>query len=183
MRIRKIVFAGGPGTGKSATLKALRQKGCQCLGEVSREVTIEAQAKGISQLFLEDPLLFSQKLLEKRIEQFHQAEQFERALCFFDRGIPEVTAYMHYKNEAVPKEFIEANHKHTYDQVFIFPIWEEIYITDNERYEALEEAIEIDKHIRKTYKDLGYNLIEVPKASIDLRLDFILNNLQDAVSK
>lgn len=183
MRIRKIVFAGGPATGKSATLKALHQKGCHCMEEVSREVTKEAQAQGIEQLFLEDPLLFSQKLLEKRIEQYQAAEKLVEKVCFFDRGIPEVTAYMNYKNEPIPGDFIEANKKHTYDQVFIFPIWEEIYETDQERYESLEEAIQIDKYIRKTYRDLGYRLIEVPKGSVLSRIDFILNQLQHVITK
>lgn len=177
MRTQRIVFAGGPGTGKTATLSELSRKGCCCLNEVSRQVTLAAQREGIAQLFLEDPLLFSERLLEGRIDQFHAAEEIEDAICFFDRGIPEVTAYMEYKNEEIPNRFLEANQKHKYDKIFIFPIWEDIYISDNERYESLEEAVQIDKYIRNMYHKLGYDLIEVPKASVASRVEFILNQI------
>lgn len=182
MKIRRIVFAGGPGTGKTATLTALKEEGCCCLEEVSRQVTREAQKKGVSQLFLEEPLLFSQKLLEGRIHQFVKASEIDEQLCFYDRGIPEVTAYMEYKNETIPNQFMKANQKHRYDQIFIFPIWKEIYISDNERYESLKEAEQIDKYIRNTYQKLGYNPIEVPKASVTSRVDFILNQIKHAFS-
>lgn len=183
VEIRKIVFAGGPGTGKSETIKALSRQGCQCLHEISRQVTLEAQKNGISQLFLKDPLLFSQKLLEGRIQQYREAEKSAGKICFFDRGIPEVSAYMDYKNEEIPDEFQEANWQHRYDQVFIFPIWHKIYAADNQRYESLEEAIVIDKFIRKTYENLGYELIEVPHAGVAARTDFILNHINHAFSK
>lgn len=183
MEIHKIVFAGGPGTGKSETLKALSRLGCHCIGEISRQIILEAQLKGINQLFLKDPLLFSQKLLEGRIQQYNDSEKLSAKVCFFDRGIPEIGAYMEYKKEDIPTYFKEANHQHRYDQVFIFPIWHEIYASDNERYETLEEAIKIDRFIRKAYEDLEYDLVEVPHAGVDARTDFILNHINHAFSK
>ncbi len=183
MQTQKIVFTGGPGTGKSSTLNALHKQGFHCLKEISRQIITDAQAKGITQLFLKDPLLFSQKLLESRINQYKDAVKTTEKVCFFDRGIPEISAYMEYKNEFIPEEFIEANKKHPYDLIFIFPIWNDIYKSDNERYESLSEAIEIDKFIRKVYQDLGYQLIEVPKASVDQRAEFILNHINYAFSK
>lgn len=183
MQTQKIVFTGGPATGKSSTLKKLNQQGFHCLNEVSRQITADAQAKGIAQLFLKDPLLFSQKLLEGRIKQYKQANLTTEKICFFDRGIPEIAAYMEYKNENIPQEFLEANKKHRYDYIFIFPIWDDIYISDKERYESLSEAKKIDKFIRKTYKDLGYKLIEVPRTSVEKRAEFILNHINYAFSK
>lgn len=183
VEIRKIVFAGGPGTGKSETLRSLSRQGCHCLDEISRQVTLEAQANGISQLFLKEPLLFSEKLLEGRIKQYQEAEKISGKVCFFDRGIPEVSAYMNFKNEVVPHQFEEANLQHRYDQVFIFPIWNEIYASDNERYETFEEAKAIDRFIRMAYEDLGYDLIEVPHAGVAARTDFILNHINHAFSK
>lgn len=179
---KRIVFIGGPGTGKTAAINALKEKGYYCFEEVSRQVTREAQMKGISQLFLSDPLLFSEKLLEGRIEQFNQASELTHDLCFYDRGIPEVAAYMLYKNEKVPEKFKLAEFDYRYDLVFLFPVWEEIYKSDNERYESLQEAKEIENFVRIAYKEIDYPIIEVPKDSIDIRLKFILKEIKNAFS-
>ncbi len=173
------LFIGGPGTGKSTTLEALKRKGFTCFDEVSREVTLAAQKEGISQLFLEKPLLFSEKLLEGRISQFKKAKK-HNGICFIDRGIPDVTAYMDFFNQSYPAYFLEANHKFTYDKVFHFPTWPEIYKQDNERYESIEQAKKIDKQLVKTYESLGYEVIKVPKASIDKRVKFIQKSVDAA---
>ncbi|MAN27554.1 MULTISPECIES: AAA family ATPase [Mesonia] len=172
----KIVILGGPGTGKTSVLNELAKRGYHCLPEVSREIIQQAQKEGIEQLFLTQPLLFSEKLLEGRIRQFHEAEEIS-APVFIDRGIPDVTAYMDFKKEKYPDSFIEANKNYKYDQAFILPIWDEIYESDTERYENLQQAKDIEKHLMNTYEDLGYQLIEVPKLSIAQRADFIIDNL------
>ena len=41
----KIVLIGGPATGKTTILKALKKKGFHCFEEVSREITLNAQKK------------------------------------------------------------------------------------------------------------------------------------------
>ena len=63
---KKIVITGGPGSGKTSLILFLEENGYQCQNEISRQVTLEAQKKGIDQLFLSDPVLFSQHLLEER---------------------------------------------------------------------------------------------------------------------
>src|SRR5690606_2555377 len=123
------------------------------------------------------PLLFSEKLLEGRIQQYLDSTQIDDTIAFFDRGIPDISAYMDYKGKEYPDTFYEANKKYKYDKIFILPIWEEIYLSDNERYENLEEAREIQQHLIRTYTDLGYELIEVPKDTVDNRISFIFNHL------
>lgn len=177
MKYKKILLIGGPGTGKSSLINFLEQKGHCCFHEVSREVTLEAQKRGIEQLFLTEPLLFSKLLLEKRIAQFQSAEKKLGKMIFFDRGIPDVTAYLDYSKDAYPDFFIEANKQYRYDIVFILPLWKEIYSSDNERYESYEQAVKIQKQLRQTYTDLGYSMISVPKTTIEKRAVFILQQL------
>ena len=62
---KKIVLIGGPGTGKSSVLDELERRGFICMSEISREITLEARKKGIEQLFLKEPILFSKLLLEE----------------------------------------------------------------------------------------------------------------------
>jgi predicted ATPase len=172
-----IVIIGGPGTGKSSIIKGLETKGYCCYPEISREVTLEAQKRGIEQLFLEDPLLFSQMLLDGRIKQFNNAQNEPHQWVFIDRGIPDVIAYLDYIGDDFPEHFDSACRKNVYTKIFMLPPWEEIYESDSERYENFEQAKTIYKHLTKTYTDYGYNLIEVPKDSVDNRILFILDKI------
>jgi len=174
-----IVIIGGPGTGKTTIIDGLLERGHCCFPEISREITLEAKKQGIEQLFLENPLLFSELLLEGRKKQYHQAVAEENAVVFIDRGIPDVLAYMHYIGDAYPAFFDEACREHKYTKIFILPPWEAIYESDDARYENYEQATLIYKHLKETYESYGYNLIEVPKDTVDNRILFILGHLSN----
>tara|TARA_B100000795_G_scaffold269483_1_gene258983 strand:- start:789 stop:1331 length:543 start_codon:yes stop_codon:yes gene_type:complete len=172
---KKIVLIGGPGTGKSSVLEELKNRGFFCMQEVSREVTLKAQKDGIDQLFLKDPILFSQLLLEGRENQYIRAINSNSNLVFFDRGLPDIHAYMDYTNKEYPTYFKEKSLKFRYDYVFLFKPWREIFKSDNERYESFEESVIIDTYLQKSYKELNYIIINVPFNTIEKRTDFILN--------
>ncbi|WP_335967184.1 ATP-binding protein [Galbibacter sp. PAP.153] len=174
---KKIVITGGPGTGKTSVVDFLKSQGHYCMSEISRQVTLEARAQGIEQLFLTDPLLFSKKLLEGRIEQYKLVPDTEKTI-FFDRGIPDVLAYMDYTKDPYPDYFEEACLEYRYDQVFLLPPWKEIYTSDNERYESFSQAQRIYKFLKSVYQRYNYQLTDVPTGTVDYRARFILNNIQ-----
>ena len=174
---QKIVLIGGPGTGKTSVLNELKNRGFFCMQEVSREVTLKAKEEGIEQLFLTEPLLFSEKLLEGREQQYLKADQSKEKVVFFDRGIPDVHAYMEYFNTDYPNTFIEKSNQYKYTVIFHFSPWKSIHTTDNERYENFEESQEIDKHILKAYSNLKYDIKKVPFGTIEERANYILNEL------
>lgn len=175
MDIKRIVITGGPGTGKSSIINTLMERGLTCLEEISREVTLEAQKQGIDQLFLSDPLRFSEALLHGRLNQYHEARKLDANLVFYDRGIPDIVAYMDFAQMTYPEFFTDACNEHPYDAVFILKPWKAIYKTDNERYENFEEAKVIHKHLVNTYQSYNYQLIDVPFDSVEKRTDYILN--------
>lgn len=174
---QKIVITGGPGTGKSTLLEELMKRDFTCMPEISRKITIEAKKNGIDQLFLKNPLLFSQLVLEAREEQFMRACEQQANFIFFDRGIPDVHGYMNYLGVDYPKNYVETSKKHRYDHVFLLPPWEQIYLEDNERYESFEQSVAINNHLKRTYQELDYFLIEVPIGTIEKRIHFILNSI------
>ncbi len=179
LKSRKIVITGGPSTGKSTVIKELKNRNFTCFDEVSRDIIKEAQKQGIEQLFLTDPLLFSRKLIEGRVKQYHDAEQLSDDIIFFDRGIPDVNAYLKYSKQAIPDEFEKITRKHPYDRlVFIMPPWDEIYTNDAERYESFNQAQLIHNKLVNYYKELGYYLIFVPFGPVDKRVDYILESIK-----
>ena len=177
MADHKIVITGGPGTGKTSVINELVKSSYQCYPEISRQIILEAREAGIEQLFVEDPLLFSQKLLEGRVQQYKNAQIATEKTIFLDRGIPDIVAYMEFSKEKSPPAFTEACKSNRYSSVFILPPWSEIHTTDNERYESFEQTIEIHHHLKATYENFGYDCTIVPFGSISERRDFILKNL------
>lgn len=180
MYTKRIVITGGPGSGKTTLINHIEHLGYPTMHEVSRDIINEARKQGIDQLFLTDPMLFSQKLLESRLSQFEKAKDLETAYVFYDRATPDITAYMDFIGAEYPPEFEKPCFTHLYDCVFLLPPWELIYTKDNERYETFTQAQKIYKSLCDGYKKYGYTIIEVPQGAIDKRCDFILNYLKDA---
>jgi len=171
---KKIVLTGAPGTGKSTIISELELRGHVCMHEISRNVTLEARKNGTEQLFLTEPLLFSDMLLKGRTNQFKAIDKNKTNLVFFDRGIPDVHAYMNYIGLDYPNRYIEISQHYKYDFVFLMPPWQEIYITDSERYESFEQALAIHNHLLRAYEELGYSVVVVPTGNVNERTDYIL---------
>lgn len=175
MKAKKIVITGGPGTGKTSIINELLNRKFTCFEEVSRQVILEARKNGDDQLFLTKPLLFSELLLEGRLNQFKTAEKSDEKLVFLDRGLHDVLAYMDYVNETYPDQFKNTCETNKYDMVFVLEPWEAIYRQDNERYETFSQAKLIHEHLVNTYKNYGYTIHTVPFGAVADRVDFILN--------
>ena len=52
-------------------------------------------------------------------------------------------------------------------------------MSDQERYENFEQAQLIHDHLVETYQKYGYELIEVPKDTVDKRILFILEQISN----
>lgn len=180
MKTQKIALIGGPGTGKTTLINALKTRGYSCMEEISRQITLEAQKKGIAQLFLEDPLMFSEHLLLGRQKQFLEADSLQQEVVFFDRGLPDVVAYLDYLKSSYPDFFKTICSQHKYDTVFILKPWKAIYEQDNERYETFEQALILHDFLVKTYTEYGYSIIDTPFGTVEERLAFILNHLNQS---
>jgi predicted ATPase len=84
---------------------------------------------------------------------------------------------MHYIGDSYPAFFDQASKEHAYSKVFVLPPWEDIYESDEARYENFEQAKLIFDHLKETYQTYGYSLIEVPTGTVEERINFILSQL------
>ncbi len=173
----KYIISGGPGAGKTTLIEGLKALGYACSAEVSRRLIIEEVAQNSDCLPWKDIACFSDKVLDEMIVSWHNSSA---PLSFFDRGIPDIIAYLKIAELPVPDKFMLALERAPYNrQVFILPPWADIYVNDNERWQSFEEATAIYKSIKATYADLGFAIVELPKVSLEKRLSFIIDFLNN----
>lgn len=173
----RVVITGGPGTGKTSIIKSLEKMNFNVFNESSREVTKKYKNNDSDQYFLSNPIDFSNILIDKRKKQFEQGSKSKKDYFFYDRGIPDVLAYLNFKNIKNKSSMMKHILKFKYDKIFIAEPWKDIYINDSERYETYDELLEIDFHLKEIYKQLGYHIIILPKKAVSDRVTFILETL------
>ena len=184
MNTLKIVITGGPATGKTAIVEYLESLGHQCFEEVIRKITAAAQDAGdITEThsnpiaLVSDSKKFNTTLINLRVDDYLASENLKKNICFFDRGVPDVLAYMTYFSQSINKEFVNICEKCTYDYMFLLPPWKAIYTDDEERFETFEQATDIYHHLKNTYKQFGHKVIEVPFGSVEDRAKYIINSI------
>ncbi|PRX55209.1 putative ATPase [Flagellimonas meridianipacifica] len=185
LKSKKVVITGAPGTGKTSIITGLEQLGFHCFHEIIRDMTSKAKKEGNTDSFISNPLVFvddalqfNKDLLYGRAKHYEDSLSLSEPIIFFDRGIPDVLAYMDFFNQPYDKEFTNTCEHNPYDQIFLLPPWQEIYVSDNERLESYAEAQKIDDALYNTYTGFGYNPILVPKKPVSERIDFILKTLK-----
>lgn len=174
--MQKFVITGAPGTGKTSIINHLKTKGFHCIEEVSREIISEQIDSNGEALPWKNLSAFSERVFTLRESQLLNSKN---TLLFFDRGTVDVYAYMKVDNLEIPKHLEESIKKNRYNKkVFYTPIWEQIYVNDKERKESIEQAKQIEKEILSSYTFYNYQIIKVPKGSIEERANFILSQIK-----
>lgn len=178
------MITGGPSTGKTSVIENLQNAGYLCYPEVIRQMTLEAKNDGVLSNFqtnpiasVSNPLDFNTKILTARLDHFNESVNQNEPIIFFDRGMPDVLAYMDYYGQNVPKEFTTVVKKNRYHKVFLLPMWQDIFVPDDERFENYDEALKINECLHSTYRKLGYDVTVVPKSSVEERTAFIIQNI------
>ncbi len=185
MTKKRIVITGAPGTGKTSVIIKLEDANFFCFHEIIRSMTQEAKKNDATNpivsnpiVSVSDPYAFNTLILNGRLQQYKDALAIDKDVIFYDRGIPDVLAYMTYFKQPYEQHFFTTCKDNTYDHIFLLPPWKEIYVSDEERFESFEQAQEIHHHLLETYSQLGYNCIEVPFGTVENRINFILNNIK-----
>ena len=173
--MRKYIITGGPGAGKTTLLQALQSQGFNTSSEASRQIIREEAAKESNCLPWVNLSLFGRKVLNRMVQLYQSAGPSVQT-TFFDRGIPDIIAYLQVANEPVAKIYYSTLEQHPYHSlVFLAPPWPEIYVNDSERWHTFAEAEALYHAIKETYQSLQYTTVELPKAPVEERVKFILS--------
>jgi predicted ATPase len=171
------IFTGGPGSGKTSVVEALRACGFACVSEVGRQIIKEQIAIGGDALHTADAVKYRDLMLSRSIYTYNRVVE-RSAPVFFDRGIPELVGYGDLIGAETPAYIHKAADLFRYNKrVFIMPPWQEIYCQDDERKQDYAEAVATYRFAAEIYPKLGYELLEVPKTSVAGRVDFVLASI------
>ncbi|WP_199768624.1 AAA family ATPase [Sphingobacterium sp. HMA12] len=176
-----IVLTGGPGVSKTTLLKKLQKEGYRTVPEEARRIIQEQLANNGDGLPWKNKQHYASLMLAASIARFLQEikeNTQHQEYVFFDRGIPDTLAYIDMEKLTVAATLLEEAKKYRYHKkIFILPPWQDIYKTDNERKQTWEEAEATFHRMKSVYEQLGYEVIEVPKTSVELRYQFIRKSL------
>lgn len=172
-----VVITGGPGSGKTTLIELLRGAGFATTPEAGRAIIQDQTAIGGPALPSKDPALFAELMLCWDIRSYRWALRQDGPV-FFDHAIPGLTGYHPMMGLDVPPHVDAAVAAFPYRrEVFIAPHWPEIYRTDTERRQTLDEAKRSYDTAVESYTRCGYRLVELPRAAPEERLRFVLDRL------
>jgi predicted ATPase len=171
---RFFVLTGGPGAGKTTLIDALRNSGFAAMPEAGRAIIRDQlQIRGPA-THQSDPALFAELMLAFDMLSYRRALD-QAGPVFFDRGITELAGYHKMMGMPTPPHFRSAAEKFRYNtKVFVAPPWPEIFATDSERKQSLGEAVRTHEAVVRTYAEFGYQIVPLPKTSVEERLRFVL---------
>lgn len=171
------VITGGPGSGKTTIVEALRAVGYRAVEEAGRQVLREQEAIGGRGHHLADQVLFRELMLSRMIRDFEAADS-ETGPVFFDRGIPGLIGYCRLIGEPVADHIRRAADLFRYNRrIFVTPPWPEIYRADAERRQDFDEAVRTYELIAEGCVAAGYDLVEIPRAPLGERVAFVLGQV------
>lgn len=171
------IITGGPGSGKTSVIEVLRQRGYTCVGEVGRKIIREQLLIGGDALHWGDQAKFLELMLSRSMGDYDQVGGSDGPV-FFDRGIPELAGYCRLVGIPELPHVARAAALFRYAPVvFVMPPWREIYQNDVERKQDFAEAIASHDLAVATYREFGYEPLEVPKVSVEERVAFILGRV------
>ena len=173
--INWYVITGGPSSGKTTVLNELAKLGYVIYPEAARVFIDQEMAKGKSLKEIRyNEAEFQRKVLKLKIEVEKAAPKDK--IVFFDRAVPDSIAYYQICG-LDPKEVLKFCQRRKYRKIFLF---EQLpFDQDHTRVENGETVKKLNKLLKESYQNLGYELIKVPAVSVKERVKKILAEIKN----
>ncbi|MBK0369904.1 AAA family ATPase [Flavobacterium agrisoli] len=169
------IITGGPGVGKTTLLKELEKSGYEIVPEEARKIIkqqVEAEENGLP---WKDKKRYTDLMFNVSVKTYLEIQLSNKnSIYLFDRGIIDSICYAEMCKLNISEEMNKIAIQCVFNKnVFILPPWADIYENDQERKQTWEEAVYTFEKMKEIYKKYGYNIIEVPKDTVENRKKFV----------
>lgn len=169
------ILSGPPGAGKTTLLKALAAD-FVCVAEPARRVIAAQRAAGAAFIGDAAPEVFIAEMLALARADYAEHAGHDGTVVF-DRGLPDLLAFADHFGVSDADIRTAAAQKRYNLTVFWLPPWHTIYETDADRQLDFEGAVRFGECIKAGYVSAGYKLLEVPIGLVEMRAEFVRENL------
>jgi predicted ATPase len=171
---RFVVISGCSGGGKSTLLAELDRRGFATVEEPGRRIVREELEGDGAALPWVNPLSFARRAIAMSLADMAAAATHQ-GWVFFDRGLIDAAVALEHVGGEPMRTTVGVHRFHP--RVFLTPPWPEIFVCDGERQHGLDAAVEEYERLLRAYPALGYDVVVLPKVSVEARADLILRSL------
>ena len=172
MSDRFILLTGCSSGGKSTLLKALSERGFATVPEPGRRIIAEEKTGDGKALPWVDIKAFALRAVDMAKADLKAAHCVD-GLVFFDRGLVDAAVALAHSGGQSVTETLGAARQYG-KRVFVVPPWEELFAKDAERRHDFVAAVQEHRRIANALSDLGYEQTDLPKVSVQERVDIVL---------
>lgn len=175
--MRRYVVTGAPGAGKTTLLEALLVRGFAVVREAATDVITAGQAEGVDEPwtasdFLDDIL---------RLQMRRQAQAPAAAVVLFDRSPICTLALARYAGQPPPARLVEEVDRlvgegfYERQVLLVRPLG--FIETTAVRQITVEDALAFEAVHESTYRELGFDLVEVAPDTVERRVAAVESTL------
>lgn len=167
------VLTGRPCSGITTTVNALAARGYRTVPEAARSIIDERVAAGWTiERIRGDEARFQREILARKFAA--ESRTPTGAVVFFDRAMPDNIVY-HAIAGLDPAEARRLCRGNAYRKIFFMePL---PYAGDYARTESAAVLKRLERELPAAYRNLGYEVVSVPAAPVERRVERILREL------
>jgi predicted ATPase len=170
--MKRFILTGAPGSGKTAIIRQLEIDGFSVVEEAATDVIAAAQARGTAEPW-KHPSFLDQIASLQRDRQL-RASRLPDTIQFHDRSAvctAALAAYLGFPVSSVLSAELERiRYENIYDKRVLFIRNLGFIINTEARRITFEETLRFEKIHEETYRRFGFDLIEIPPATLPDRV-------------